>query len=543
MSRIREWFTGRPVTEATTAGADVDGANATPRRGFEYGAAALAASTTSNAVAESQERLQILTQLHQAYLTCPWVSSPIDLIAKTVTAGGLQIEYQTSKAGEKIPADPPPVQRLRRLMRFVNPREDMVQLLRQTVIDLNLFGDAFLEVVRIAGEPVAIYTLDATTMTVVCDQHGEVTGYVQQLDGIRKVEFGPDDVIHISLDSPRGGIYGVSPAQKALLPVTAWLFTEATIKENFRQGDPPRIHADLGAAGDTDVQRWREQHRVNNLGPKAVGAPIITTRKGEINVLDSRKVPDYLLASKQLRDEIIACFGVPPAKLGIIESGNLGGGTGEAQDKTYRVDTVIPIKALVLEKLNYHIVIRGFGIMDWQWEFGEIDYRDSKIVEEIRDQRLRNGSYSLNRYRDEIGEPPVPGGDDAVLVDRQNLVLWSDMPAMSKAMIAGRARGSNLELNPDMATHGPAELQAADNTPQPAPPAPDAEPAVAGDVPDPNLPADDRPGGKNDAAQGTAPKETAFARDSRKLTESWDRTYRARRRQALSELPPVEVSK
>ncbi len=30
----------------------------------------------------------------------------------------------------------------------------------------------------------------------------------------------------------------------------------------------------------------------------------------------------------------------------------------------------------------------------------------------------------------------MPGGDDAVLVDRQNLVLWSDMKAISAANVA-----------------------------------------------------------------------------------------------------------
>lgn len=534
MSRIRSWLTGRPVTEAAT-GPAMDGANATPRRGYEYGVAAIPASTAAQAVSESQERLQILTQLHQAYLTCPWVSAPVDLIARTVTAGGLQIVYQTEEAGKKVPAEPPPVQRLRRLMRWVNPREDMVQLLRQTIIDLKLFGDAYIEVVRIAGEPVALYTLDATTMSVVCDPHGDVTGYVQSLDGIRKVEFEPDEVIHISLDAPRGGIYGVSPAQKALLPVTAWLFTEATIKENFRQGDPPRLHVDLGSYGDTDVQRWREQYKAFNLGPKAVGTPLITTKKGEVQVLDPRKVTDYLAASKQLRDEIIATFGVPPAKLGIIESGNLGGGTGESQDKTFRVDTIIPVKALVLEKLNYHIVMQGFGIMDWAWEFGEIDYRDSKVVEEIRDMRLRNGSMTRNQYADEIGNPPVDGGDVAVLVDRQNIVLWNDMAAMSKAMIAGKAKGSNLELDPEQDPQDSAEFQKAE---KPAPPVMVAAPP-SDDGTDPNLSPDDRPGGKNDAAQGEPPKESAYGRDVRKLSESWERAYRARRRQALKELPEV----
>jgi hypothetical protein len=60
-------------------------------------------------------------------------------------------------------------------------------------------------------------------------------------------------------------------------------------------------------------------------------------------------------------------------------------------------------------------------------------------VENICDQRLRNGSWTLNKYRAEIGEPLIDGGDDAVLVDRQNLVLWSDMADLSKANIAAKA--------------------------------------------------------------------------------------------------------
>jgi HK97 family phage portal protein len=331
------------------------------------------------------------------------------------------------------------VARLRRLLRFTNPREDMVQLLRNTATDLELFGDAYIEIVTLLGEPVALYTLDATTMTVIADQHGEVTGYVQDVDGVRTASFDPDQVIHISLDAPRGGLYGVSPAQKALLPVTAWLFTMATLKECFRRGDPPRLHVDLQHFQDTDVQRWREQYRVFNLGPKAVGEPVVTTGGGIVGVLDQRKVTDYLDADRQLRDQIIAAFGVPPAKLGIIETGNLGGGTGESQDKTFRVNTVIPVANLILEKLNFHLVQQGFGIEGWNLEFGEIDYRDSKVIEEIRDTRLRNGAYTLNRYRDEIGEGPVDGGDDPVLVDRQNLVLWADMARMSEAVIAKNA--------------------------------------------------------------------------------------------------------
>ena len=532
----------------------------TVRKGYEYGIQ-IGGTNASGQDAYSQERLQILTQLYQAYLTCPWVSGPIDLIARTATAGGLTVVVEDiSDHDGVIPDDPPEVQRLRRLLRFTNPREDMVQLLRSCAIDLLLFGDAYIEVVELLGEPVALYTLDATTMTVLCDEHGEVEGYKQAVDGIRTCTFDPDEVIHISLDAPRGGVYGVSPAQKALLPVTAWLFTEATIKENFRRGDPPRVHVDLGSRKEIDVQRWREQYMVNNLGPKSVGTPILTTGGGVVSVLDPRKVVDYLDTSKQLRDEIISCFGTPPSKLGIIETGNIGAGTGEAQDKTFRINTINPIQALILEKLNYHLLQLGFGIHGWHLEFGEVDMRDSKVVEEIRDLRLRNGSYTLNRYRDEIGEPPVDGGDEPVLIDRQNIVLWSNMDALSQAGIAYKLKGTALEPT-EPADGQPLGIQ---KTAVPPPPVMPAQPqpqqpnyqslsidngppvGPGNQSPGPSTGPDAkqgsgaRPGGPRDAAQGRAPRETGYHADTRRLNEAWKHSYNARRKMALEALPPVK---
>lgn len=549
------------IAEAKTPGADLAPlpANKVTRRGYEYGIQ-LGGTSASMQDAFSQERLQILTQLYQAYLTCPWVSGPIDLIARTATAGGLSVVVEDiSDHDGAIPDDPPEVTRLRRLLKFTNPREDMVQLLRSCAIDLLLFGDAYIEVVELLGEPVALYTLDATTMTVLCDEHGEVMGYKQSMDGLRNTLFDADQVIHISLDAPRGGVYGVSPAQKALLPVTAWLFTEATIKENFRRGDPPRIHADLGSMKDLDVQRWREQYMVNNLGPKAVGTPIVTTGGGVVTVLDPRKVADYLETSKQLRDEIISCFGTPPSKLGIIETGNIGAGTGEAQDKTFRINTIYPIQALILEKFNYHLLQMGFGIHGWHLEFGEIDMRDSKVVEEIRDLRLRNGSYTLNRYRDEIGEPPVEGGDDPVLIDRQNIVLWSNMDELSQAGIAYKLKGTALEPD-DPKPDTPLGIMKPDEPaigqqPQPAQPgysglSIDSGPPI-GPGQDPNGPSTGpdakqgsaaRPGGSRDATQGKAPRESdQYQTDSRKLKEAWKHAYNVRRKRALEALPPPQV--
>ena len=147
---------------------------------------------------------------------------------------------------------------------------------------------------------------------------------------------------------------------------------------------------------------------------------------------------DNLAFLDQKRDEILAVYGVPPAQGGVIEAGHLGAGTGEAQAKTFKINTCQPIAELLLEKLNFALTRRAFKITGWHLKFPDVDYRDSKLIEDIRDERLRNGAWTLNRYRNEIGEPPVVGGDNATLVDRQNLVLWKDIAAMSEATVLSK---------------------------------------------------------------------------------------------------------
>jgi hypothetical protein len=159
--------------------------------------------------------------------------------------------------------------------------------------------------------------------------------------------------------------------------------------------------------------------------------------------LKAYAVKEYLETLDQKRDEILSGYGVPPSKVGVIESGNLGGGTGTSQDKTFRVNTCGPTAEAVLEKLVFHLLREAFGISDeWTLRFGDIDWRDDKTVDDISSQRLRDGRWTLNRSRAEIGEPPVDGGDSPVIIDRANLVLWSDLQEFSRAQIDKNEQGA-----------------------------------------------------------------------------------------------------
>jgi hypothetical protein len=80
--------------------------------------------------------------------------------------------------------------------------------------------------------------------------------------------------------------------------------------------------------------------------------------------------------------------GVPPSKVGVIMSGNIGGGTGPDQDKTFRVNTCVPIAVIVMEKLSYHLTREAFGIDGWELGFAEVDWRDEQVVEDGKSHLL-----------------------------------------------------------------------------------------------------------------------------------------------------------
>ena len=392
----------------------------------------------SNVTAGTLDRPTFMQQLLQAYLACPWSSASIDTISRTATAGGLEVNYEGGVTGEKItPEAPEEVKKIQQLLKYVNPKDDIRQLMRSVITDLLIFGDSFTEVVWVMGEPVALYPLDPTTITVISDEHGVIKGYHQKTPTNREAHFKSNEVIHVKFDSPGDTLYGVSPTQKNILPITSWLFTAALIKETMKRGDPLRAHVDWPMAlPESEMKRLQQQYAIRNLGARNIGNLFETKGGAIVHEMGTNQINNWLNTLQQRRDEILSGYGVPPSKVGVIEAGNLGGGTGTQQDKTFRVNTVGPIQELVLEKFSFALLYQAYGVTDWILKFGVVDWRDDEVIEMIRDQRIRNGSWTLNKARADIGEPAVDGGDDPILVDRQNMVLWSDLNALSKANLA-----------------------------------------------------------------------------------------------------------
>jgi HK97 family phage portal protein len=409
------------------------------RQGFDpdipLGGTTTRQSSSSSAISRQQD----MDDLYGAYLGCAPANTAIDAIARTITAGGLEISVDTDDHEElhatptQLPAN---VQAVQDLLDYVNPDDDIRQLMRNVVVDLMVTGDSFLEVTWMLGVPYALWHLDSATMTPIADEHGTITSYVQDCGPGREVTFKPTEVIHIRFDAPRGGVYGMSPTRKLQAPILTWIWAEALLKETMRKGNPPRFHMAFDQSEDLgEIKRFRQSYSARHLGPTNLGIPLVS-KGAKVEEFKTSALAEYLATLDSKRDVIFSGYGVPGRKVGVSEPGSLGGAGAEiGQDKTFRLNTCGPIAELILEKLNF-VILGAYGVDGYRLKFGDVDYRDDVALEQLRDLRLRNGSWTINRYRDDIGEPPVDGGDVPILVDRQNLVAWEDLPALSKANLA-----------------------------------------------------------------------------------------------------------
>ena len=319
------------------------------RQGYVTGVP-LGGATQSNpgqsATGGALNRATFMTQLVQTYLSVPVASACVDAIARTITAGGIQCvpnTYNLDSGSVSRPTPPPGVQEVQELLEYINPYEDVRSLMTGVVTDLEVFGDSFTEIVYLMGRPIALYRLDPSTMTILCDEHGTITGYLQTMETGLDATFDPHEVIHCQMTAPGGGIYGVSPTQKNILPLTIWLFTNALIKETMRKGDPLRAHVDWPTGlPEPEMKRLSEQYNIQNLGAKNIGALFQTKGGTVVHELGINQLNEWSLVLVQNRDTILSGYGVPPSKVSIIEAGNIGSGSGTSQDRALSLSCPIP---------------------------------------------------------------------------------------------------------------------------------------------------------------------------------------------------------
>ena len=221
------------------------------------------------------------------------------------------------------------------------------------------------------------------------------------------VRFENDEIIHFSEPGIRGEKWGSSLIDSLARYLTLQIYGlkfNKSIFENNGLNPNAVLNYDINIDPDDlerEIERLEKDRKENPNGTLIVqGAEYITTQA-------SNKEMQYIELENLVRDLTLSVYGVTPAEAGIIESGNLGGGTGESQKETVKANLSGWLKLFE----GSHNKIFGRSGFEEIFKFKEIDLEDKEKRAVIEDKKLRNGSLIVNEVRAGYGLDPVSWGD------------------------------------------------------------------------------------------------------------------------------------
>ena len=143
-----------------------------------------------------------------------------------------------------------------------------------------------------------------------------------------------------------------------------------------------------------------ELERINAMMKQTDKGGLLALRGAKFETgIQSNKDMSYMELMKFARDNIVSTFGVPPNKVGIIETANLGGGTGESQDKDWK-QTFEGASKFITTPINQHLKQAGFNE---RFTLNAIDVQDRLLNAQVNEIYLRNGVLTVNEVRNELG--------------------------------------------------------------------------------------------------------------------------------------------
>lgn len=239
----------------------------------------------------------------------------------------------------------------------------------------------------------------------------ELMGYNYEVDAwcLRNTNhiFEPENLIHIYEPKIelRGSKWGTSLIDTIAQNITLELLGLNHNKDVFENhGLDPRGVLSF----DKDLKPQQVKENIRRLKKDKNKKGIISGQGMSYQATNNtNKDMEFLELIRYSRDCIITMFGVPPAKVDIIETASLGTGTGESQDKNF--GKVINSDCKVIENaFNKNLGRSGFQEL---FEFIREDYENKLNRAEIEDKQLRNGTTYINEVRAGYGLDPVDWGN------------------------------------------------------------------------------------------------------------------------------------
>ena len=241
-----------------------------------------------------------------------------------------------------------------------NPHQSGRSLLEEVYGHLCVSGNAWLELVAVAGTPRELYALRPDRMKVRVGPDGWPDAW-DYGTGERTVRFradpdGPRPILHLKTFHPLDDHYGLAPLEAAQTALdvhnqaSAW--TKALLDNSARPSGALVYRADTGAnLSDEQFERLKKELEEGFQGAANAGRPLLLEGGLDWKAMGySPKEMDFVEAKREAAREIALALGVPPMLLG-IPGDNTYSNYAEANRAFWRL-TVLPLVARTASALE-----------------------------------------------------------------------------------------------------------------------------------------------------------------------------------------------
>lgn len=120
------------------------------------------------------------------------------------------------------------------------------------------------------------------------------------------------------------------------------------------------------------------------------------------------KEASFRLYRLENRDEIITAHGMDPYRIGVMQTGSMGGNTSANSRKNYKSSVIIPRQRTIAATINKFIVAdeNGFNIQDYRFHLNEFDTTDRTQEVTDNEKMINNAIISPNQARVKLGLEP-----------------------------------------------------------------------------------------------------------------------------------------
>lgn len=388
-----------------------------------------------------------------------------------------------------------------------NPNATLSEIVKAAMIDLRAIGNGWIEVLRQNNEPGGLPSGLAHAPGLAMRLRSNLKGFVMlgkssNLHAYFRALFSdPSDdssidpvdghvlneMIYFREYHPASPWYGVPSIVPAMRAIRGnMLSAERSIRYFTNRAFPEYV---ITIEGQTDNIPIKEldaleediaEHFKNLIKGDDYKTLLQTLPVGVTLKLERLSAPfDYdMLRPYRIdnRDEIVRSQRMMPNRIGIIEAGNIGGGTGESQIEIYKSSLIKPLQEMVERVFNAILHSHkplGFGLTTVRFKFDEIDSIDEAREAQIAAILSQTGWLDVNEGRAyitqflklKLAQKDEPWADLPLQVLLPQLAQFFDIDPslqMEPGITPGISQFGTLELAPRPTLGKPPERIAVD---------------------------------------------------------------------------------